>query len=73
MQPQTELLPAWLSIAEVAEYANVSRDVIRDLVSSGELRASRVGKRLIRISRSDVEQMMQPVTSIQSELDRQAG
>ena len=38
-----------------AEYG-VSRDVIRQAIKDGELRASRLGERTVRVFRADVEE-----------------
>jgi excisionase family DNA binding protein len=48
---------AWLTPAAAAEYAAVSEDTLRAWISSGQLRAGRVG-RVIRIRRSDVDALL---------------
>lgn len=45
----------WMTVQECAAEFKVSVDVIYDAVRTGELVASRKGKRLIRIRRSSFE------------------
>lgn len=55
-----------LSIGQVAgpNFLNCHPDTVRRMVSRGELKAVRVGPRLIRIRRRDLERAMKPVTRI---------
>ncbi|NYI42051.1 helix-turn-helix domain-containing protein [Demequina lutea] len=65
-QTQPATLPASLSIAEVASPAclNCSEDSVRRMIARGDLPAYRVGPRMIRIKRRDLERIMRPVTRI---------
>lgn len=49
-----------LSIRQAAEFANVTTGTVRNWVAQGQLKASRVGDKLIRIRRSDLEAMFKP-------------
>lgn len=64
-----ELIPArgWLSLSEAATYVGVSRDLLREAVAAGELRAyakprtgggprSRHPQARVRISKEDIDQ-----------------
>ena len=56
----------YLSIAEAALIYHVSRDYIRDRIIDGTLPAVRSGRRIIRISSSDLEHLFRPVQSMRS-------
>jgi len=53
-----------LSIADAAKERGCSTDTIRRMVSRGDLKAYRLGPRLIRIRRRDLERAMRPVTPV---------
>lgn len=53
-----------LSIGQVASELGCSHDTVRRMIARGELKAFRVGARLIRIRRRDLERAMKPVTRI---------
>ena len=54
-----------LSITTAATELDCSELTIRRMISRGELRAYRVGPRLIRIKRRDLERAMRPVTRVE--------
>lgn len=54
------LLPTFASVAEVAHDLQVTERFVRHLIATGELRAVKVGARLVRIRRSDVEALLRP-------------
>ncbi len=54
----------YLSIAEAAARYHVSRDYIRHRIVDGSLPAVRSGRRIIRVSASDLESMFRPVQSV---------
>ena len=51
----------WLTIGEVAFILRLNASTIREAIASGRLPAYRVGERSIRIRRSDLSSMIQPV------------
>lgn len=54
-----------LSQAESAEYLGVSTRTIRSYIAHGTLKANRIrGSRLIRINRSDLESLVQPIPTL---------
>lgn len=53
-----------LSLDQVAEILSCSRDTVRRMIARGEVPATRIGQRLIRIRQSDLNRAMKPVTSI---------
>lgn len=61
-QPKPADRPAeYLSIAEAAARYHVSRDYIRHRIVDGSLPAVRSGRRIIRISDLELEQLFRPV------------
>lgn len=53
-----------LSPAESAEYMGVNESTIRRWIRKGLLPAERVGPRLLRIKRSDLDALKQPVSGV---------
>jgi len=51
----------FLSVAQAADELGVTERFIRKLITNGELQAVKVGTRLIRIRRTDLEDLLQPV------------
>lgn len=51
-------LPRYPSLQEVADYLNVGPATVRRMITDGELRAMRVGRRLLRIDRDSVLELM---------------
>jgi excisionase family DNA binding protein len=51
-----------LQIAESAEIAKVHVNTIRNFIYNGDLPAVRIGARIIRIRRSDLEKLFTPYT-----------
>ncbi len=58
---QSRLLP----VTEAANELNVTERFIRKLIAEGNLDAVRVGTRLVRIRRTDLEALLHPVLSPQ--------
>lgn len=52
---------AYMSVATCADLTDCSVKTIRRLIASGELNARRVGPRLLRIPRSEVERVFGPL------------
>ena len=50
-----------LSLDQTAHELGCSRDTVRRMIERGELKAYRVGKRLIRIRRADLERAIRPI------------
>lgn len=55
---------SFLTLDATAEYFGCSRDTVRRMVARGELPAVRIGKRLLRIRRMDVERAVKPATRL---------
>jgi excisionase family DNA binding protein len=49
------------SVADAAEYANVSSRTIRRYIRTGRLTGYRVGPRLVKVELSDVDALMRPI------------
>lgn len=45
----------WLSVQEVSDHLGVNHNTIRRAIYRGDLRASRVGPRMLRIFKADLE------------------
>lgn len=56
----------FLSIAEAAARYHVSRDYIRHRIIDGSLPAVRSGRRIVRVSPADLEDLFRPVQSTRS-------
>lgn len=56
----TKTTPIWLSISQAADKFGVHKNTIRNLIRRGELPASRIGERIIRISESDLQALFTP-------------
>jgi excisionase family DNA binding protein len=50
-------LPPWIPPKDVAAYLGVHERTVLRLVRSGDLKARRIGKRLLRVDRSSVLKM----------------
>ena len=62
-------LPSHLTIVQSADLLQVSRDTIRRLIASGDLKAYRIGpstnrRRPIRVDRDSLLALREPVTSL---------
>lgn len=51
----------FLSVADIAAELSVTQRFVRRLIADGELRAVKVGSRLVRIHREDVEAILRPM------------
>lgn len=51
---QHDTLPPWVTISQTALYLSISERTTRRLIASGDLKAKRIGKRLLRIDRASV-------------------
>ncbi len=51
----------FLSVAQAADELGVTERFIRKLITQGDLQAVKVGTRLIRIRRADLEDLLRPV------------
>jgi excisionase family DNA binding protein len=57
----TESLPARVSVNRAAAYLDVSHRTVRRYIADGQLRATRIGPRLIRIDRESLLKLATPV------------
>jgi excisionase family DNA binding protein len=53
--------PQFITVAEAAEELRVTERFIRKVIATGDLRAVKVGGRLVRIRRDDLEALLRPV------------
>lgn len=53
--------PAYFGIPDAAAYLGVDHKTVRRLITSGELPAGRLGKRLIKIKVSDLDALLVPM------------
>lgn len=60
LQPHTPD-PERVTINQAAALAQVHPNTIRNLIASGKLQASRIGARIIRIDKSDLDALFTPV------------
>ena len=55
------VFPDLLSIQEAADFIGVNECTIRRYIARGRLRANRIGPRLIKIDRAEVEKLFEPI------------
>ncbi|NMR19175.1 helix-turn-helix domain-containing protein [Cellulomonas fimi] len=53
--------PEFLTVAEVADRLRVTERFVRRLIATGELRAVRVGSRVVRVRQVDIDALLEPV------------
>jgi excisionase family DNA binding protein len=53
--------PPNMSIADTAAYLNVNPLTVRLMIADGRLKAYKLGDRVIRLRRSEIDAAMQPV------------
>jgi len=58
------LAPEWLSLQQAADIYGVSVDTLRRRVVTGDLPASRLGRRLIRVRVEDLDHMFRPIPTV---------
>lgn len=54
--------PAFLSIAEAAEFASVSKGTVRNWIAAGHLTACKAGQ-IVRVRRTELERVLEPQTA----------
>jgi excisionase family DNA binding protein len=59
--PETPPARRWASRAHAAAYAGISERTLDDLINKGELRAYRLGPKMIRIDLGDLDALMVPL------------
>ena len=52
------MLPAYLTVGEVAELLRLNQQTVRNWIDRGELPAVRVGERRVRIRQSDLDEFL---------------
>ena len=53
-----QILPAYLTVGEVAELLRLNQQTVRNWIDRGELPAVRVGERRVRIRQSDLDEFL---------------
>lgn len=56
----------YFTVSEVADRLHVSERLVRRLIASGELRAVKIGSRVIRITDGDLAQFVRPAVGSRS-------
>jgi excisionase family DNA binding protein len=56
----TDPRPPFLTVAQAADELAVTERFIRKLIADGQLRAVKVGTRVVRIRRTDLEDLLRP-------------
>lgn len=56
--------PEWLSLQQAAHIYGVSVDTLRRRVVTGDLPASRLGRRIIRVRVEDLDRMFRPIPTV---------
>lgn len=51
----------YVTVAEVAAELRVTQRFVRHMIATGELRAVKVGARIVRIRHEDVEALLRPI------------
>ncbi|ATO65266.2 helix-turn-helix domain-containing protein [Mycobacterium avium] len=58
---RSEQSPPDMSIPDAARYLGINENTVRVMIRDGRLKAYRLGGRIIRLRRSDIDAAMQPV------------
>ena len=61
----------FLTVAEAADELAVTERFIRKLIADGDLRAVKVGARVVRIRRNDLEDLLRPARVVPHGVRRQ--
>ncbi len=59
--PHDNNTPYWVTVNQAAEITNVHANTIRNWISQGLLPAHRIGERLVRISKADLDALATPI------------
>ena len=51
----------WITVADAAAELKVTQRFVRRLIADGELHAVKIGSRLVRIRRDDLEAVLRPI------------
>ena len=57
-------VPEWLSLQQAAHIYGVSVDTLRRRVMTGDLPASRLGRRIIRVRVEDLNYIFRPIPTV---------
>ncbi|GIG23333.1 hypothetical protein Cch01nite_40570 [Cellulomonas chitinilytica] len=55
---------AFVSVADVADELAVTQRFVRRLIADGELPAVKIGTRLVRVRRADLDGILRPVAAL---------
>lgn len=61
MSTTTQADSAWMTTPDVADHLQVTDRTVRRMIAAGELPAYRLGPRLLRVKRSDVDALLRPI------------
>jgi excisionase family DNA binding protein len=70
-RPRTPQHSALVTVQAAADHCQLHHSTIRRQISAGNLKAYRLGPRILRVDLAEVEALFQPVTTVTK--DRQAG
>jgi excisionase family DNA binding protein len=51
-----------MSIPDVAAYLKIDQSTVRDMIGDGRLKAYKLGNRVVRLRRSEIDAALQPYT-----------
>lgn len=61
LREKSSALPSMLSMSETAHVLGLSERTVRRYIASGQLRAHRLGPRMIRVERESVSGLLRPI------------
>lgn len=56
--------PEYVTVAEVASELRVTQRFVRHMIATGDLRAVKVGSRIVRIRRDALEALIKPIGGV---------
>jgi excisionase family DNA binding protein len=60
MPGRSNKLPAYMSISDAAEYLGVTTRTVHQMIADGRLTAYRLGARVVRLRRDEIDAAMVP-------------
>jgi excisionase family DNA binding protein len=52
------------TVSSAAEYLGVSTKTLRRMIARGDLRAFRMGSRMIRVDRAELDELLRPIPTV---------
>jgi excisionase family DNA binding protein len=60
MPSKTAVSPPNMSVADAAEYLGVTTRTVQQMIADGRLRAYRLGARVVRLRRDEIDAALEP-------------